>query len=70
MAAIVRKSDGQILCGATIIDERYALTAAHCINTPGKYASDLELLVGEHDYKNRKIDFFPNYLIQIRSNNQ
>lgn len=54
MAAIVSKKDGEVLCGATIIDANYALTAAHCINTPGKYASDLELLVGEHDYKNRK----------------
>lgn len=53
MAAIVSKSKGQLFCGASIIDANYALTAAHCINSPGRYASDIELLVGEHDYRNR-----------------
>lgn len=53
MAAIVSKANGQLFCGATIIDANYALTAAHCINSPGRYASDIELLVGEHDYRNR-----------------
>lgn len=53
MAAIVSKANGQIFCGATIIDTNYALTAAHCINSQGRYASDIELLVGEHDYRNR-----------------
>lgn len=51
MAAIIKKSSGQVHCGATIIDENYALTAAHCVNSRGSYASDLELLVGEHDYQ-------------------
>lgn len=53
MAAIVSKANGQLFCGASIIDANYALTAAHCINSPGRYASDIELLVGEHDYRNR-----------------
>lgn len=57
MAAIVSKSNGQLFCGASIIDANYALTAAHCINSPGRYASDIELLVGEHDYRNRELDF-------------
>ncbi|XP_055317480.1 venom serine protease-like [Sitodiplosis mosellana] len=52
MAAIVTKQDGQVQCGATIIDQYYALTAAHCVNSPGKFAEQLELLVGEHDYRN------------------
>lgn len=55
MAAIVSKTDGRLYCGATIIDEYYALTAAHCVNTNGRYASDIELLVGEHDYRNRML---------------
>lgn len=53
MAALISKRDGKIQCGATIIDQYYALTAAHCINSPGKYADNIELLVGEHDYRNR-----------------
>lgn len=56
MAAIVSKNGGQLYCGATIIDEMYALTAAHCVNTPGKYESDIELLVGDHDYRNRMLN--------------
>lgn len=51
MAAIVSKADGQLYCGATIIDENYALTAAHCVNSPGRYAENIVLLVGEHDYR-------------------
>lgn len=52
MAGIVSKSTRQMLCGATIIDSHYALTAAHCVNVPGRYPDDIELLVGEHDYQN------------------
>lgn len=53
MAAIVSKSSRQIFCGASIIDANYALTAAHCVNAPGRNPADVELLVGEHDYRNR-----------------
>lgn len=53
MAAIVSKNDGQLYCGATIIDQYYALTAAHCVNAPGRYPDNIELLVGDHDYRNR-----------------
>lgn len=60
MAAIVSKSNGRMICGASIIDAKYALTAAHCVNSPGKYATDVELLVGEHDDRIRM-----NYLITI-----
>lgn len=54
-AAIVTKRDGRLQCGATIIDQYYALTAAHCVNTPGMYAEEIELLVGEHDYRTRML---------------
>lgn len=62
MAALISKQDGQIKCGATIIDSYYALTAAHCVNSPGMYANNLELLVGEHDYRNRMPKFIINLL--------
>lgn len=52
MAGIISKSSKQLLCGATIIDAHYALTAAHCVNVPGRYPNDIELMVGEHDYTN------------------
>lgn len=53
MAALVSKSSGQVFCGASIIDANYAMTAAHCVNAPGRYPSEIDLLVGEHDYQNR-----------------
>lgn len=54
MAAIISKTDNQLYCGATIIDKHYAITAAHCVNSAGRYAHEIELLVGDHDYRNRK----------------
>lgn len=63
MAALISKRDGQIKCGATIIDQYYALTAAHCVNSPGMFAENLELLVGEHDYRNR----MPKFTLKLLS---
>lgn len=49
MAAIVSRSTRELYCGATIISRYHVLTAAHCINSGGRNASNLLLLVGEHD---------------------
>lgn len=72
MAAIVNKHDSQLKCGATIIDQYYALTAAHCVNSPGMFADDIKLLVGEHDYRTSMIAFFfcktPNFPKSLTSN--
>lgn len=51
MAALVQLSSREVCCGATIISDSYLLSAAHCVNVPGKYAADLIVLVGDHDYK-------------------
>lgn len=47
MAALLDPGSGDLLCGASIISNRYALTAAHCLlhKTP----NNLGLLVGDHD---------------------
>lgn len=57
MAALVSIRNREVLCGATIIDVNYALTAAHCVNLPGRYASDMVLLVGDHDYSTGNSEF-------------
>ncbi|XP_058835399.1 venom serine protease-like, partial [Topomyia yanbarensis] len=47
MAGLVSTSAKNVFCGATIISNRHAVTAAHCL--VGKKISDTTLLVGDHD---------------------
>lgn len=58
MAALIKLSTREVCCGATIIAEYYLLTAAHCVNVDGKYAADLAVLVGDHDYKSSNVNKF------------
>ncbi|XP_058834513.1 venom serine protease-like [Topomyia yanbarensis] len=46
-AAIIEISSKSLVCGATIITDRHALTAAHCIS--GRSISNSALLVGDHN---------------------
>ncbi|XP_055535831.1 venom serine protease-like [Wyeomyia smithii] len=48
-AAIIEVSSKSLVCGATIITDRHALTAAHCIS--GRSISNTALLVGDHNIK-------------------
>lgn len=50
MGAIVSRVTRELYCGATVINEYHALTAAHCVNSNNRNASQILLLVGDHDY--------------------
>lgn len=45
MAGIINILIREVHCGASIISNRYALTAAHC----SRPVNELALLVGDHD---------------------
>ncbi|EAT41697.1 AAEL006692-PA [Aedes aegypti] len=47
MAGLVSLSARNVFCGATIISNRHALTAAHCLT--GQKITNTALLVGDHD---------------------
>eukprot|EP00088_Acartia_fossae_P037902 TRINITY_DN3913_c0_g1_i13.p1 TRINITY_DN3913_c0_g1~~TRINITY_DN3913_c0_g1_i13.p1 ORF type:complete len:497 (-),score=103.06 TRINITY_DN3913_c0_g1_i13:688-2178(-) len=42
-------SFGCYVCGATILNRRYILSAMHCVQVNGGYARSIEAVFGEHD---------------------
>lgn len=48
-AAIIDVSSKSLVCGGTIITDRHALTAAHCLK--GRRIANTTLLVGDHNLK-------------------
>merc|ERR1712192_202352 len=47
---MVWSGSSSVFCGATVISDEWILTAAHC--TDGTGASEIQVLMGEHDYWN------------------
>merc|ERR1719367_2601039 len=47
-AGMVWSGSSSVFCGATVISDEWILTAAHCVD--GTTASDIQMLLGEHDY--------------------
>lgn len=47
MAGLVDLTQRELYCGATIISQRYVITAAHCLEN--RNGEKIGVVVGEHD---------------------
>ncbi|GAA3935976.1 serine protease [Litoribacillus peritrichatus] len=49
MVSVQSKSGGEHFCGASLIDQKYVLTAAHCIED--ETAANIQVVISEYDLK-------------------
>lgn len=57
MAGVIDSVNKILYCGATIINDRQVVTAAHCL-VDNRNPMTLGVLVGEHDLSRRKFHKF------------
>lgn len=60
MAGLVDPFERDVFCGASIISERYVITAAHCLTN--RDANNVGVLVGDHDLSTGKNAFLSKTL--------
>jgi len=49
LTGIIKGKEGHWSCGATLLNKKYALTAAHCVNASQVTGGAMTLTLGEHD---------------------
>lgn len=65
MCGLVTAEDAQIVCGATLICNRYVLTAAHCLRP--LTVSSTGVVIGEHDVNTGQSHKLPTYKAKVMS---
>ncbi|CAH1789765.1 unnamed protein product [Owenia fusiformis] len=56
-------SNGRHICGGSILNANWILTAAHCVR--GKTASSLQIRVGEHDQRKKTVNGVTHSVLRV-----
>lgn len=64
MMAEVIDASGGIICGATIVNNKQVITAAHCIS--GRNYNSVGVLVGDHDLSTSKFYITKKYKLILK----